>query len=422
LASKANRKGVRDPKTVYALVLHQMAFSRGNDPTRYDRVASHYAILPDGQITQLHPVSALVWASNNFNPRSVSVEFAGNFPNVKGTCWSPPTHGCHRVTDAQIESGRFLVRHLSRTIGLTHVLAHRQSSADRENDPGPDLWYHVGQWAVDVLGLRDGGPAFKVGNGSPILPEWRTWGRPGHKGHRGKSFEARPQPELELEAEITVRRGSTGTAVADLQRLLNATARAGLVVDGAFGAATDAAVRRVQAARGLAVDGIVGPATWAALAGQTTPRAPSTPTGPAPTNWSAVTVGPNDIVTVGPSVKVHRLIGAKVADVFRAAARDGVSLGGWGYRSTQRQIELRRAHCGPSDYDIWQKPSSQCVPPTATPGKSRHEQGLAIDFFIPPDGPITGTSSTFRWLVANAGQFGLVNLPSEPWHWSVDGR
>ena len=92
LAAKANRKGVRDPKTVYALVLHQMAFSRGNDPKRYDAVASHYTILPDGQITQLHPVSALVWTSNGFNPRSVAVEFAGNFPNVKGACWSPATN------------------------------------------------------------------------------------------------------------------------------------------------------------------------------------------------------------------------------------------------------------------------------------------------------------------------------------------
>lgn len=26
------------------------------------------------------------------------------------------------------------------------------------------------------------------------------------------------------------------------------------------------------------------------------------------------------------------------------------------------------------------------------------------------------------WLHANAGRFGFVNLPSEPWHWSVDGR
>ena len=184
---KSLRKGrPRPPGSVYALVLHQMAFSRGSDPNRYLRTNSHFAIMPDGTTVQLHPVSALLWASNGLNPRSVAVEFAGNFPNVRGRCWSPATHGCHRLTDAQIVAGRRLVDHLIRTIGLTHVLAHRQSSATRENDPGPDVWYHVGQWAVEQRGMKDGGPTFKVGTGNPILPAWRTWGRPGQPGARGQ--------------------------------------------------------------------------------------------------------------------------------------------------------------------------------------------------------------------------------------------
>ena len=70
----------------------------------------------------------------------------------------------------------------------------------------------------------------------------------------------------------TLRRGSTGPAVVELQRRLNgwiATSRAvpRLAQDGIFGPRTDAAVRAYQRARGLAVDGIVGPRTWAALVG-----------------------------------------------------------------------------------------------------------------------------------------------------------
>ena len=61
-------------------------------------------------------------------------------------------------------------------MGLTHVLAHRQSSGTRENDPGPDVWFDVGQWAVNTLGLKDGGPGFKIDTGNPIPEEWRTWG------------------------------------------------------------------------------------------------------------------------------------------------------------------------------------------------------------------------------------------------------
>lgn len=195
-SDRSVRKGKRDPKTVTALVLHQMACcAQRRDPLRsYLGIKAHYAILRDGRILQLHPVSALVWASNGFNARSVAVEFAGNFPDVRGRWWEGERMGRDRVTPAQLEAGRCLVRHLKRTIGLKTVLAHRQSSNSRENDPGPDIWFHVGQWAVDKLGLRDGGPGFKVGTGKPILDAWRTWGRMG-------AGATKPSPELEFEQE-----------------------------------------------------------------------------------------------------------------------------------------------------------------------------------------------------------------------------
>jgi hypothetical protein len=194
LTSTSLRKGrPRPPGKVYALVLHQMAFSRGNNRARYDTVNSHFAILPDGAILQLHPNSALLWASNGFNAGSVAVEFAGNLPDVQGQCWRPATYGCHRLTNAQILAGRYLVDYLIRTIGLTHVLAHRQSFGTRENDPGPDIWYHVGQWAVEQRGMNDGGRGFKVGTGRPILEAWRTWGKRGQPGDRGMSFETAEQ-------------------------------------------------------------------------------------------------------------------------------------------------------------------------------------------------------------------------------------
>ncbi|MDM0112021.1 peptidoglycan recognition family protein [Variovorax sp. J22R133] len=178
-SDKSIRKGARDMKKVHALVLHQMAccFQR-KDPMRgYLGLKAHFAILPDGRILKIHPVEQLIWSSNGFNAGSVAVEFAGNFPNVKGKWWEGDKFGRNRVTPAQIEAGRRLIRHLIRTMGLRTVLAHRQSSATRENDPGPDIWSGVGQWAVDTLGLKDGGPGFKVGDGNPIPDVWRTWGR-----------------------------------------------------------------------------------------------------------------------------------------------------------------------------------------------------------------------------------------------------
>ena len=75
-----------------------------------------------------------------------------------------------------------------------------------------------------------------------------------------------PVPPTPCPPRPTLRLGSRGPAVAELQRRLNskgATPR--LDVDGIFGPVTSAAVRGFQRSRGLTVDGIVGPKTWAAL-------------------------------------------------------------------------------------------------------------------------------------------------------------
>ena len=100
---------------------------------------------------------------------------------------------------------------------------------------------------------------------------------------------AQPQPEpardlgeiyefetLDLESATsmpTLRQGSRGSAVTDLQRRLAAAGFSPGAADGIFGSLTGAAVRSFQRARGLGADGIVGPQTWGALLG-TPPNAP----------------------------------------------------------------------------------------------------------------------------------------------------
>lgn len=131
--------------------------------------------------------------------------------------------------------------------------------------------------------------------------------------------------------------------------------------------------------------------------------------------------GPVELTRVG-GIEVNSQIAANVGALLAAAAADGVTLGGGGYRSNAAQIELRKAHCGPTPYDIYEKPSAQCHPPTARPGHSMHELGLAIDFTYQGRVIASRDSPAFGWLAAHAATYGLYNLPAEPWHWSVNGQ
>ena len=130
-----------------------------------------------------------------------------------------------------------------------------------------------------------------------------------------------------------------------------------------------------------------------------------------------------DLVTVG-DIEVARSIGRELKALLADAKDAGIRFGGWGYRSYDRQVELREQNCGLRYYDVFVKSSSECSPMTAVPGRSMHERGLAIDFYRKrADGSIGEIAGTraFRWLKRHAEDYGLYNLPSEPWHWSTTG-
>ena len=131
-----------------------------------------------------------------------------------------------------------------------------------------------------------------------------------------------------------------------------------------------------------------------------------------------------ELETVG-GIVVDAAIAPKLRRMLRAAREAGIRLGGYGYRSYDRQVELREAHCGPRYYDVYVKSSSECYPMTARPGASMHERGRAIDFYrILSDGRTgdIGGTRAFRWLSRRADNYGFYNLPSEPWHWSTNGH
>jgi len=117
-------------------------------------------------------------------------------------------------------------------------------------------------------------------------------------------------------------------------------------------------------------------------------------------------------------IVVDASIGQQLANLLAEADAAGLNLSGGGYRDPAAQRRLREANC-PNPVS---SPASACSPPTAKPGSSMHEQGLAIDFTNNGSLIQSRSNPAFTWLAANAERFGFYNLPSEPWHFSVNGN
>jgi D-alanyl-D-alanine carboxypeptidase len=118
-------------------------------------------------------------------------------------------------------------------------------------------------------------------------------------------------------------------------------------------------------------------------------------------------------------VTVNKIIAYTFQRMIDDAAKAGIQISGGGFRTQQQQIALRTTNGCP---DVWTAPASSCKVPTAIPGRSLHEIGLAIDLTSSRKAINDRNSAAFKWLASNAGRYGFVNLPSEPWHWSITGN
>jgi hypothetical protein len=148
----------------------------------------------------------------------------------------------------------------------------------------------------------------------------------------------------------------------------------------------------------------------------------------------------------GVSGGVSSQIAQNVMDMFAKAKADGIELTASGYRSMAGQIAAGKTNGCPKNW----KSSSQCNVATAPPGFSNHQSGNALDIGTKASGGRTicwglkgqkeGTYSkaclgvptggrkerkdedvAFKWLIANASTYKLINYWKEPWHWSING-
>jgi hypothetical protein len=145
---------------------------------------------------------------------------------------------------------------------------------------------------------------------------------------------------------------------------------------------------------------------------------------PGPLDPNGLPSGPvanTDIVNVQ-GINIHKSVSSNLDRMLTAMKAAGLNPGGGGYRDPAGQINVRRNNCGTSHYAIYEMPNKSCSPPTAKPGTSMHERGLAIDFTCGGGGTLSAGSPCHSWLRLNAANYGFINWPVEPWHWSTNGH
>jgi len=210
--------------------------------------------------------------------------------------------------------------------------------------------------------------------------------------------------ELESSAAMpTLRMGSRGSSVIDLQTRLATAGFSPGPVDGVFGPRTDGAVRSFQRARGLRIDGIVGPFTWGELLGTTTPQPapgtgspqPAPGSGSLPAAWSN---GPVNAPVWRPSMQSHSSIQCDVKSIPIGLQPESVGKG-WTAR-TQRVANV----IGGPPFNWTSDVGGGAVQPPVRAPSSWHYCGRAIDAF-PPGATygqaVTGNALREGWRLAN---------------------
>jgi N-acetyl-anhydromuramyl-L-alanine amidase AmpD len=254
------------------------------------RVSSHYVIRSaDGMITQMVRDKDTAYHARRANASSLGIEHEG-FMNEPA--W---------FTDTMYRSSAALTAYLCGRYNIpkdrSHIIGHSEAPGNDHTDPGVNWNWTYYMQLVGGSGSRADGLSFNSyttqtsgSTGAQVKAVQTLLNRQGYEagaedgifGPATKSAVRAFQTARGLAADGTVgpktwtallsagttpalAEGRSGEEVKRLQRALTAALSRTVSVDGAFGTATDTAVRDYQRTRGLAVDGRVGPDTWKAL-------------------------------------------------------------------------------------------------------------------------------------------------------------
>ncbi len=183
-AARTHDYGRRAWPTVTGICLHQTACMMGERDGRYDAIGCHVVVCRSGKVLWMHDFDRLIEHGNGWNTRTVGIEFDGLYAGIEGdpkTVWDDPSTARRELavapTPEALEAGRQLCRWIVAEVarrggGIKSIVAHRQASENRRNDPGSAIWQGVAVPLHTELGLSDGGIGFKLGTGYAIPEVW----------------------------------------------------------------------------------------------------------------------------------------------------------------------------------------------------------------------------------------------------------
>lgn len=192
IAKREVDRGPRAWSAITRICLHQTACHMGENAPRYAGIGCHDVVTRGGKHFRMHDEDRIVWHGNGWNASSVGIEFdglyAGRLDDPKTafderlwSTWDNPETKARElamdVTDAMVATGCQVIEYICGNVArhggkILQIVAHRQSSENRRNDPGEEIWKRIALPMMQKLGLDSGGTGFKTGSGYPIPECW----------------------------------------------------------------------------------------------------------------------------------------------------------------------------------------------------------------------------------------------------------
>jgi hypothetical protein len=183
-ASQQHVYGERPWASITGICLHQTACLLGERSARWNSLGAHFGVMRSGDVVWCHDLDKLVAHGNGWNSGTVGVELDGLYAGIQGdrsTIWDDPSTAsrekAHMLTAEMIVEAKMLIRWICSEVAaqggqIRALVAHRQSSKNRRNDPGSAIWKNIALPLHEELGLSDGGIGFTLGEGQAIPEAW----------------------------------------------------------------------------------------------------------------------------------------------------------------------------------------------------------------------------------------------------------